>query len=503
MSIQKQSDIINIINSYGVNVVKQYIKQRLDIYNDKWDYILIAELLDQFHRDTADRLNLLKTKEFNLLKEYVDIMSVVYKKPAVRTVKTENGDAEKSYFDYVNQSCLNQIMKKINHLTTLTNHTLLKVVWRDNKIDYDILTFDNVEIYVDRENSKKIKAVKYYVGLNLTKYGNYYIDKDNAKWDVSPLYDTHELRQFSDYHTAYMWTIEDDGSYIYKFGTDGNGNESLINTPDFVNGRTENPYKDEYGNPILPFVLVSSSYQSDANLDFTPLDGLVDATLSLAVNVTHLNELLKYQSHKQGILKISDPSKLGGKLHLGAGEWIVLTAGDTGEGAEILDMQADYATLWENGIKDRRREVLSQYGITPKYDGGQPMSGYAINMQRIALTEARENMIDLYRMYENDLFKKTKAVINYHKPNTIPNNAVFNIDFAEINVPPSPDETIKMNEFELKYNLKTEIDLIMERNPDLDYDSALKLYNKNREINEKLYSEKNEDDDNNNDEEYQ
>jgi hypothetical protein len=74
------------------------------------------------------------------------------------------------------------------------------VVWRDGKIDYDIITFDNAEIITDPNDWKKIIGIKYYIGLRMPYYDDKFVHvtQDGKVKDPQVPYDVSQS-QWDDY----------------------------------------------------------------------------------------------------------------------------------------------------------------------------------------------------------------------------------------------------------------------------------------------------------------
>jgi hypothetical protein len=114
-----------------------------------------------------------------------------------------------------------------------------------------------------------------------------------------------------------------------------------------------------------------------------------------------------------------------------------------------------------------------------------PQSGFALKISNIGKLEARENQIPMYRLKERELYEVEKIVWNYHNPSKrIADEAEFQVDFAEVNIPKSPDEQVTQDEFDLRHNLTTEVEILMRKNPDLTEEMAKELYIKNKTFNE-------------------
>lgn len=493
--MQTGKDIIEIIKSQGRNIPKIYVANLKDVLNDNWDYIIDQELAYQFSATAYSRMYELKTKEINILKEVISRTALVYKtKPErnviinEREIESENDVIEKeaeydeTYNEVVNQDLLNVLLKRVNFLTEGLNHVLLQVVYDEGELKYNVHTFDNCEIFTDDEDYRKIRAIKYYVGLELPNY--YDVNTDyNGKAD--PYSSSKIMKQggvFERYQYSYVYYVENDGTiwvHKYKFQ---NGEEIEVVDDEFPK---QSLYANEEGKYILPFVLFSSEYQTDSILNFTGNDDLLDATINTALNITHLNELLKYQSHLQGVIRTSDKDKFGKNLKIGAGNFLVIEAGDTGEGVDVLNMQANFEMLWKV-IKERIQTVMMNRGVKMYFDGGgQALSGYALKMSMIDLLEKRQNDIDIYRFYEQELFSVIKSVWNFHNEKKI-KDGKFNIDFGEIEFERSVGEEIQEWEFEFRNNISSPIDYLMYKNPDLTPEMAEQIYRDKIKKNKKI-----------------
>jgi hypothetical protein len=406
---------------------------------------------------------------------------MVYKKPAKRKI----ADGAVQYDDFFNQTKLNRVMKKANYLSSAMNGCAVRSIWRDGKIEHDIVTFDNCEVFVSEHDPKKIVAFKWYSGLELPM-GRRETTKTSggtANWltngTVSDyILDKELLVSYAMYKRAFMYKLieEENSNYLLyeEYLCDDNGNEKLDRS-EIID------YRDEDGNALMPVTIITNEYNHDRIINFTAGGDIVDATIHTATDLAHLNEILKYQSHIQGVIRTSDKSKYGGKVAIGAGEFLLVETNDiNNEDVTTIDLQADYDRLW-NTIKSRIKAVLGANGIRVMIDDAQSsaQSGFAIMLEKSDLIELRENQIDVYREHEAEIYKRDKAVHNHYSSQKIPEGD-FSIDFAEVEIYQSPQEEVALWTFLFSNKIKTPIDYIMEKNPDIDEDTARGIYEKNK-----------------------
>jgi len=488
--------IIKLIEEQTDNTIKIGVRELIDIYKDNWEDIIDSELHRQFTSDTIEELLPLTTMELNLLKRVVNETSLVYKAPANRgAVIAAIGEDATPLIDYnynkaIEYSDIDIVMKAVNKYTNLTNHTLLKVVYRDKKIDYDILTFDNCEIITHPDDWKRIIAVKYYIGLQLPMaYGR----NEELAADKTATRNTNSDSDILEkkYSKSKLYALEDveierDGNplsikrgKIYTYAKSGNS-EVLVDEED-IN------YRDVDGNVILPFVLSSKEYPVNELLDFSTGNDLRDLNINIAVLMVHQNALQKYQSYLQVWVKVQKLSQMPKKQAVGPAKIIGLPVGADNIGdIGVLDLQSRIKEHQEV-IEKRITMALTNYGISPQSFtlSAIPQSGFAMKMSNIAKLEYREDQIPMYRNIEHKLFNITRSIWNYHRPSEmISDKAKLKIDFAEVAFPMSADEKEKEFTFYKRNNVKTDVDLIRTNNPDLSEEDAILVYQKNKAFNE-------------------
>lgn len=464
-------------------------KNRRDIYEDKWLEQIEALIDYQFKPSIAKKIKPLISTEMNIFKRVVDETSLVYKWPAIREaiLPEEAADEEghritkldENYSSMIAESNMAAMMKQVNRYTTALNQVVVRPVVRGGVMELDMFTLDSVDILTDPEDWKRIVAIKYYVGMELPTEGS----------TANVSYMGSGAMKVSTYQKAYLWTIEDyeadnsDGT-TKKYAKGMVYELKRMNGTDYpVNEGEEIQYREEGGAPVLPFVLFWRRYPvSGSIIDHCGGSDIVDANYFMAMNLVHFQYLLKFNSYKVGQVSTRNASKLPVEVIIDPGHVFVNEDSEgTGRGLEVIDFTASLREVWET-LKERLMTVLTNWGISPANFtlSGAPASGFSLKISNQAKLEARQDAIDIYRERERELFRVMRVVWNTDMPGKpISWKAKLRIDFAEPSYPSSPDEEAKAHEFLKSHNVKTDIDLMMEYNPDMTREEAEEKYRAN------------------------
>jgi hypothetical protein len=506
------------------------VQNLIDIYKDNWDYIIYQELRAQVSEETLNKYKWLITKELNILKRVVKDLSLVYKKPPERKAvipmdeQAENEDGEQegvetteertdeNYDKSQENTVKDFVLQNINQYTNLVNHTLLKVNYRDGKLDYEQLNFNNAEIYTDPEDWMRIIAVKYYYGYTFPGRTDYGCAGTSITEPFFKLADNEgiALNPVQTYSYAKLWVAEDidlnktegiienedinelKGGFVYHIKPIGEV-ETIIDTE-----TTPIPYKktvtetNEQGQDIekevfvLPFVLTSLHYPVDFLLDFTTGNDLRDLNVNVAIMMIWINTLAKYQSFKQIVFNTDDPDKIPDGMKTGPADIMVNPTREGDGSVQVLDLQTRILDVFQL-VKERIQTTLAGYGISPENFSmsASPQSGFALKISNMGKLEAREAQVQAYNVFEKKLFDIERVVWNYHRPKEkIADNAELMVDFVEPTFPLSQKEKTETANFGLAHNIITDIDLVMKHNPDLTREQATEEYLKNKAFNE-------------------
>jgi hypothetical protein len=84
----------------------------------------------------------------------------------------------------------------------------------------------------------------------------------------------------------------------------------------------------------------------------------------------------------------------------------------------------------------------------------------------------RRDDIELFRLYESQLFETIKVVNNHHNPRKLSEKCTLKIDFAEIKPPVSEKDQLEVWQILQDMGLLSVVDIAMKRNPDLSREDA-------------------------------
>jgi hypothetical protein len=123
--------------------------------------------------------------------------------------------------------------------------------------------------------------------------------------------------------------------------------------------------------------------------------------------------------------------------------------------------------------------IINNYGISADMWtlSVSEMSGRALKIRNMALLEQRQEQTPAYRRLETELFEKTRIVNNAHAGffgwEKIPENAIFTVDFGEIEFPEDPVYEIDLEAKRLKSGIIGLGQFYQRFNPDItDVDKA-------------------------------
>lgn len=494
-------ELKQFIEQKGINDTKLSVKNLINIYKDNWRYIILDEIARQFTDASYEKLRPLVTTELNLLKRITNETALVYKKNAQRKaqipqkipeVKEGEKPAEQifkedaNYESIIGKTNLNSIMKQVNKFTKLTNQTMLKVIWRNRKIEFDLLTFDNVEIFTDDEDWTKIIAIKYFIDLRL----NSTLDDSVITRDTTNPIPTNNNssiaiseQQITEFTTMFLWTLEDKDSDTKEYKT------SFVRTFKLHKGemneveKENNPYFID-GLPVLPFVFFPNKTPHASLLDFTTGNDLIDGNINTALNMIHINNIMKFQSYILMWIKASDKKSFPKSWDIDMSSILALLDTDGNTEVGSVDLQAKIRDIWLTLI-ERVILLYGSRGIPPSAIRieGTPESGIKAHIDKQALLEAREDDIEIYREKENDLFEIIRAVNNEHNTLKISEDAELSIDFAEITFPTTRQEDAAADSIEITNNTLTGWQILQRKNPDLSDDEAKEKYSNNKDFN--------------------
>lgn len=230
------------------------------------------------------------------------------------------------------------------------------------------------------------------------------------------------------------------------------------------------------GNPtganpygVLPFVPWFSSLPDD-QFWLPGGDDLFAAQDAVNVALANLWRAVEHQAHGQAWASGISANEV---LQFGPDRAIALPQGGQ---FGFAAPNAPIASIL-SAIEFTLREMAATYGVgADLFDLSKVAeSGSAKHAGRLDLKEVRQDAIAQARTMEARLFETLKAVVNTHKPGTIPEHATIGVDFAEQQDQLSEAEALANAQTKADLGVWNAVDVLMATNPDgfADREAAL------------------------------
>ena len=241
-------------------------------------------------------------------------------------------------------------------------------------------------------------------------------------------------------------------------------------------GMIINEYEHGYG--VIPFLFT----HKEELIDSFFVEGATDVmSCNEQVNIT-MTELqlgLRFQMFGQPFITGLN----GDKALERAGSDTIL---DLPEGANfgIVSPSGNIESVIEN-VKFQIDLVAQNNHLYVQFaqDGGETPSGIALKIKDLERFEDYQDDLELWNMYEHDLYEVEKAIAAY---NGIALPEELNVDFNEPEYPKTVRDQIDLDNHRLANNLVTQGKLLAEYNKDLTIEEADAIIQENKQKNEKL-----------------
>ena len=228
----------------------------------------------------------------------------------------------------------------------------------------------------------------------------------------------------------------------------------------------------EHGYGVLPFLFTHREEQIDEFF----VDGandIVDCNEQVNIAMTEMQLGLRFQMFGQPYMTGVDSDK---RIERAGSDQII----DLPEGAtfDIVSPQGNIESVIEN-IKFQVDLVAQNNHLYVQFaqDGGETPSGIALKIKDLERFEDYQDDLELWRMYEHDLYYIEREIAAYNNVN-LPEK--LRLDFNEPEYPKTVQDQIMLDEHRLNHNMINEIDLLMEYNKDLSYKEAEKIVEDNK-----------------------
>lgn len=450
-------------NTQEIERIKKQEKQYKYYIGDESAILNYLEDALSINFDTDTTVDMIK-HYINLTKKVIDQLSILYNKSAIRTILIDDRPDEEltKYYNSLLPININTVDKMAIRLARLSNVSLTQVFFDKKKRRLVYRVEPAYKFYVE---SNEINVNE----MELLAYDRYYTIGDKEE-----LY-------------TVVWTNE----AHYKLDSYDN------NIPVGNNLEMVNPYKDSYGNGIIPFAVLrvneSEDFWGEGQNDLINFNEIINIMLSdlLDSGILMGSAVTPVATNLDLVYKAEDGSTRPKKLSIGMKHPIT---------AE--NVRSDMVTPKLEFIKpdtpiQEIRDIIDWHikliaitkGLNPNslIMETKSTSGYSKIMDAMEEIHIREDIIEQTRIYEEDRFNITKSIINAHanelnlKP--IPDNAKLKVNFAEVNIPKTVQELWLDRELKFKYNLQTPSDWLLDDDKDLEKSDAEYRINENSLIN--------------------
>jgi hypothetical protein len=393
---------------------------------------------------TEKTVNIMPKIHIDLVGKVLDLCCSIYNAGADRYLLDENSD--------INQDLTEKLMdlyesmdfqKKIIDIYKqgyLFNTVLVQPVWRNDKVELDIITpnFCSVESY-DNDNSRA-KAV-----MISKSVGN---DDKIVYWSDTEHY------------------------YV-----DENGNKEAV-----TDGEESNGMINPYGK--LQFAVLRFNESSDFWGE--PQQDLIEN--NIWYDVREMNSYFIEMFQGLGVGLGVNLSK-NGTISLSPNTMILVdnvraedqtpSINFSSTGAPLSEIRSNLEYFYKlignsKGLSSQSmsNEVTDQSGVAKAYDSAE-------------MQIKKDSHKIIMKAFETDLYEKIAMVYNYHVKETFTDKVSFKIDIVEDEPQINVSEEISIAEFKLNSNMVSILDLMIKDNPDLTTEEAILRLQENKKINEK------------------
>ena len=232
----------------------------------------------------------------------------------------------------------------------------------------------------------------------------------------------------------------------------------------------------EHGYGVIPFVFTHRENQIDSFFVEGACD-IVDCNEQVNITMTELQLGLRFQMFGQpyvtGVYSDKGMKRTGSDSILdlpeGATFGIASPGGNIQSVIESVKFQVDLVA--------QNNHLYVQFA----QDGGEVPSGIALKIKDLERFEDYQDDIELWRMYEHELYNVEKAIAGYNGI-SLPNE--LKLDFIEPEYPKSVQDQILMENHSLENNLATQPQLLQKYNKDLTIEEATEIVRANKQENE-------------------
>lgn len=385
----------------------------------------------------------LPVMSLGIVRKIINNLAMVYIEAAKRSINGSKKDQE--LFDNIAKECLiDAVMKQASRYTKLHKTCLLRIVWRNDQIDLDLLTPDILDVSVG-----------------------------DSPRDLKKVLITHEPESGKAEDIEYsLWTPETWSRLDWQCNV--------------IEGQ-DNPYK------VLPFVplwdgLPLESFWIKGGQDLSLAQDQINEKLS------DLCYVIRSQGFGTGWIKSVNHGGQGlapvDSIQVDPGNLIQLP-NDPDAGIGYESPNAPILETWQV-IEAIIKQVAVSHSLSAHSLTSTPTeeSGKARIVANKELMEQRQDDLLLWRRYEGQLFDLIRLVNNTHSKQKISESAEFTVDFADLKDVSEEIDSASKWQLLIDAGQASPIDWAISRNPDLSREQAKEYLATVREENAELTSAK-------------
>jgi hypothetical protein len=420
--------------------VKQYVK---------------TAMLKTFDDRTIDAMQF---PLYNLTRKVIHSLAVAYIEPAVRyivvpsatkiegteTTKIVDPKAKKDndlFQRILAESNINAAAKEWNRLAKLHDTVYVGVIYRDGRIEFEVLPPHAVTVRVSKDN---------------------YLEPDLVQYQRSFGGETHTIEWTATEHKI----LDKSGAIVPEL----------------------NPWNGENRYGLIPWLpcrlSVPNTHWGDGDEELVDINEKVD----ILIASMYYNALM--QSHSQAVsinMKLDDPDK---KRITGPNA--VIEANDVSKDEVAPDFKfvsPDPSTDANiKAIDWMLKQAAMMKGLSAASLSIDPneASGVSKTVDLAELRERRQDDIEYLRPFEKRLFDVTRTVWNTNENEQISDEAVFSVDFVEPELPMSATEDLAIKEKRMAMGLYSPVMDMVDEDEGIDEAQALAYIIKNVQWNKQI-----------------
>jgi hypothetical protein len=365
--------------------------------------------------------------ESNFTRKFINKISRIYTLGANRSLGSES--LNKKYEEIIENK--NVRMKHSERMTRLLGTIANRVLWKEDKSQFDYRPIYYFECYFD-EDPFMPSAIIYPLM--------------NKVYDLSATGDS----QYAYWDKEKYAIINEDGSMIKE---------------------QANPYG------ILPFVFTHREDQLDEFLVEGASD-IINCNEQVNIALTEMQLGMRFNLFGQPWVRGVDSDQ----NLMRAGSNVILDMGEDGA-FNIASPQGNIEEAIKN-IKFQIELVATNNHLWIQWseEGGEVPSGISLMVKDMERKEDYFDDIALWRMYEKDFYEIERVIAEYNGI-SLPSSDKFRVDFEETEYPKTVQDQISKDTFDLEHNLTTEAKIMVRDNKDLTIEEAQKTIDDNKEVN--------------------